>query len=217
MRFITVALVSGLSFASGSLVRAQTPAQTPAPTEPAAPGEPGAARGRRGLPPGAAAAVLGRRGTPPQPQQQQGLDYFIGSWRFEYIGRESPVSAGPRTGTVTFTRKGASNVLDMRTEGQTDAGPAYKESGTAEWNDEQKTMTFRERVAGGLELVSPGNWSSPLAIRSETQPVKAGNQTVRVRRVYSIISAVAFTIAEELSINGGPYQRLGNAEFGKNP
>ena len=127
----------------------------------------------------------------PQPQQQQGVEYFAGSWRFEYIGRESPVGAGPRAGTVTFTRKGASNVLDMRTEGQTDAGTAYKESGTAEWNDEQKTMTFRERSAGGVELVSPGNWSSPLAIRSETQPIKAGNQTVRVRRVYSIISGVA--------------------------
>ena len=155
MRFTTAALVSQL-LAFNSLVQAQTPAQTPTPAQPpappqtATPQEPGAARGRRGLPPGAAAVLLGRRGTPPQPQQQQGLEYFAGSWRFEYIGRESAVSAGPRTGTVTFTRKGASNVLDMRTEGQTDAGTAYKESGTAEWNDEQKTMTFRERAFSRL-------------------------------------------------------------------
>lgn len=215
---MTIAL-AGQLLASGSVVQAQTPvpAQDPAPAQTPAPQEPGAARGRRGLPPGAAALLLGRRGTPPQPQQQQGVEYFAGSWRFEYVGRESPISAGPRAGTVTFTRKGASNVLDIRTEGRTDAGAAFKESGTAEWNDEQKVMTFRERGAGGVELISPGHWATPLAIRSETQPLKAGNQTVRVRRIYSIISAVAFTIAEEISIDGAPYQRLGNAEFSKTP
>ncbi|OFW27012.1 MAG: hypothetical protein A3H97_09145 [Acidobacteria bacterium RIFCSPLOWO2_02_FULL_65_29] len=218
MRFIAAALASLLLVFGLSPVQGQTPAPTqppaPAPQEPA-PAAP--ARGRGALPPGAAAGLLGRRGSPPQPQQRQGIEYFVGSWRLEYIGRESPVGAGPRTGTATFTRKGATNVLEMRTDGQTDAGVAFKESGTAEWNDEQKTMTFRERVAGGLEIVSPGSWSSPLAIRSETQPITVGKETVRVRRVYSIISAVAFTIAEEISINGGPYQRLGHAEYSKVP
>lgn len=220
MRFIAAALAGQLLGFGLSPLHAQTPTQPPTQPPTAAPQEPAPAapaRGRGALPPGAAAGLLGRRGSPPQPQQQQGVEYFIGSWRFEYIGRESPVSAGPRAGTLTFTRKGATTVLDMRTEGQTDAGAAYKESGTAEWNADQKTMTFRERLAGGVNLVSPGSWASPLSIRSETEPIKVGDQTVRVRRVYSIISAVAFTIAEEMSLNGGPYQRLGNAEYAKVP
>jgi hypothetical protein len=159
--------------------------------------------------------LRGRRGPPQQPQQRQGIEYFLGSWHFEWTGRESAVSVGPRTGTVTFARKDDSNVLDMQTEGQTDAGAAYKESGIAEWNDAQKTLTFRERLTSGVELLSPGNWSSPLSIRSESQPVRAGSQTIRVRRTYMIISAQSFTLAEEMSIDGGPFQRLGNATYSK--
>jgi hypothetical protein len=157
----------------------------------------------------------GRRGPPQQPQQRQGADYFVGSWHFEWTGRESAISVGPRTGTVTFTRKDDSSVLDMLTEGQTDGGATYRESGTAEWNDAQKTLTFREQLSNGVELLSPGNWSSPLSIRSESQPVRAGSQTIRVRRTYMIISAQSFTLAEELSIDGGPFQRVGNATFSK--
>ena len=172
------------------------------------------ATGRAQQPPGQP-PLRGRRGPPQQPQQRQGIEYFLGSWHFEWTGRESAVSIGPRTGTVTFARKDESNVLDMQTEGQTDAGEAYKESGIAEWNDGQKTLTFRERLTSGVELLSPGNWSSPLSIRSESQPVRAGSQTIRVRRTYMIISAQSFTLAEEMSIDGGPFQRLGNATYSK--
>jgi len=173
------------------------------------------ATGGRAQQPGGQPPIRGRSGPPQQPQQPQSAEYFVGSWHFEWTGRESAVSVGPRTGTVTFTRKDDSNALDMRTEGQTDAGATYNESGTAEWNDAQKTLTFRERLSNGIELLSPGNWSSPLSIRSESQPVRAGSQTIRVRRTYMIISAQSFTLAEELSIDGGPFQRLGNATFSK--
>jgi hypothetical protein len=190
-----------LGIQQGAIRAGANQAQTPAPA--------GRAQQPAGQPPS-----RGRRGPPQQPQQRQSAEYFIGSWHFEWTGRESAISVGPRTGTVTFTRKD-SNVLDMQTEGQTDAGATYKESGTAEWNDAQKTLTFRERLSNGVELLSPGNWSSPLSIRSESQPVRAGNQTIRVRRTYMIISAQSFTLAEELSIDGGPFQRLGNATFSK--
>ena len=177
-------------------------AQTPAP-------------GGRAQQPADRPPFRGRRGPPQQPQQQQSAEYFLGSWHFEWTGRESAVSVGPRTGTVTFTRSDDSSVLDMQTEGETDAGAIYKESGTAQWNDALKTLTFREQLSNGVELLSPGNWSSSLSIRSESQPVRAGSQTIRVRRTYMIISAQSFTLAEELSIDGGPFQRLGNATFSK--
>jgi hypothetical protein len=186
----------------------QTQAQPPQAPQPPQP--PPAGRG------GPLGPLLGRRGTPPQPQQKQGVDYFAGAWQFEYVGRESPVTAGPRTGTLTFTRKGAPNVLEMQTIGQTDAGAAFKESGTFEWKETDQSVAIRERV-GRVDLVHNGTWASPLSIRTESQPVKAGNQTIRVRRNYSIISAGSFSLAEEISIDAGPFQRLGNATFGKQP
>ena len=173
------------------------------------------AAGGRAQQPAGQPPLRGRRGPPQQPQQRQSAEYFIGSWHFEWTGRESAISVGPRTGTVTITRKDDSDLLDMQTEGQTDAGATYKESGTAGWDDAQKTLTLREKLSNGIELVSAGDWSSPLSIRSESQPVHAGSQTIRVRRTYLIISAQSFTLAEEMSIDGGPFQRLGNATFSK--
>jgi hypothetical protein len=201
----------GLSFAAVMVLIAMTAdaaaggqAQTPPP-------------GGRGQQPGPPQPGIGRRTGPPQPTQRQGPEYLAGTWQFEWVGREAPVSAGPRSGTVTFTRRNSSNILDMRTEGRLDGGAAYTETGTAEWNESEKILTFRERLATGIELVSPGNWSSPLSIRAESEPARVGGQSVRVRRVYMIVSAQSFTLAEDISIDGGPFQRLGSGEFKKVP
>lgn len=157
------------------------------------------------------------RGTPPQPQQKQGVEYFAGSWSFSWTGRESPVTAGPRTGTTVFTSAPGGNVLQIRTEGTVeDAKTAFTESGTAEWDAARKTLTFKETLANGTTLSGAGDWSSPLSVRYESQPAQVGSQSVRIRRIYSILSAQSFSVAEEISIDGGPFQRLGNGVFQKN-
>jgi len=154
------------------------------------------------------------RVSPPQPQQAQGVDYFAGAWTFTWVGRESPLSAGPREGTLTYARTGTS-ALELRAEGRIDGGAAFTETGTAEWNADKKTMTWVERLSTGVELRSIGDWSSPIGIRAESEPVKAGSQTIRVRRLYSILSAQSYRVTEEISVNGGPYQRLGDGRFQK--
>lgn len=154
------------------------------------------------------------RATPPQPQQKQGVEYFAGRWSFTWTGRESPITAGPRKGTTVFSSAGSS--LDIRTEGTVeDTNAGFKESGTAEWDAAKKTLTLKETLANGTILVGTGDWSSPLAIRYESQPAQVGTQSVRIRRTYSILSAQSFAIAEEISIGGGPFQRLGNGLFQK--
>lgn len=158
------------------------------------------------------------RGSPPQPQQKQGVDYFVGAWSFTWTGRESPITAGPREGTTTFTRQAAGHTLDIRSEGTiADTDGTFKESGTAAWDDGKKTFAFKETLANGTVLTGTGDWSSPLAIRYESQPAQAGKQSVRIRRTYSILSAQSFSIAEEISVDGGPFQRLGNGLFTKAP
>jgi hypothetical protein len=154
------------------------------------------------------------RVSPPQPQQVQGPDYFAGTWTFTWVGRESAITAGPREGTLTDTRTGMSG-LELRVEGNIDGGAAFTETGIAEWKADTKTMTWVERLSTGVELQSIGDWSSPIGIRVESEPVQAGAQTVRVRRLYSILSAQSYMVTEEISVNGGPYQRLGNGRFQK--
>jgi hypothetical protein len=154
-----------------------------------------------------------RRSSPPQPQQQQGLEYFAGSWAFTWTGRESTLTAGPRTGTVTFTRIGTSNFMDVVSTGKADTGAAFQESGTLGWNDGRKVIALHERLGNGSEVLSIGDWSSPLSIRFDSSPIRVQNQTIRLRRVYAILSAQSFSIVEEIAIDNGSFQRLGNGEF----
>jgi hypothetical protein len=151
------------------------------------------------------------RGSPPQPQQQQGVEYLHGTWSFSWTGRESPLTIGPRSGTTTFTRRSAT-VLDIQTDGKADDGDeAFRETGTAEWDDATKVLRFTETLAGGAELAGEGDWSSPLSIRYESQPLTIGGETLRVRRTYAILSAHSFSVTEEMSTGDGPWVRLGPA------
>jgi hypothetical protein len=159
-------------------------------------------------------APVGRRNSPPQPQQKPGPDYLAGTWTLTWTGRESPITAGPRTATVVFTRQSAAgNTLAMTADGRTDAGAAFKESATLTWNEANKTLTIAEHASGGIEIRGVGDWSSPLSIRFESEPLQVRGQSLRLRRTYSILSAVSFSVAEELSTDGGAYQRLGRAEY----
>ena len=164
-------------------------------------------------------AAQGRplRPSPPQPQQQQGLDYFAGRWSFAWTGRESAVTSGPRSGNVTFTRSPAGDRLEMKAEGTVDGGAAFQETGTLTWDGEHKILTVRERLAAGVDIQGPGNWSSPIAIHFLSALVRVKNQSLQLRRTYSVVSAVSFIVTEELSTDAGPFVRLGTGTFTKTP
>ncbi len=153
--------------------------------------------------------------SPPQPTQEQALDYFLGSWTFEWVGRESPLTMGPRTGTVEFTRLGDTPFASMHTAGTVDGGGPYAETGVVGWSDTGKILAVHERLATGVDMLSLGDWSSPLSIRFQTEPVQTDGHTVRLRRVYSVISGESFTVTDELSTDGGAFQRLGTGRFNK--
>jgi hypothetical protein len=153
--------------------------------------------------------LLGRP-SPPQPQQKQGLDYFAGSWQFTFSGRESPLTSGQRSGVVTYTLK--DGTLAMLLKGTVDGGGPYEETGTLTWDAEKKQLQFREQLAG-VTIMSTGDWSSPIAISVESQPVTVKGQTVKLRRFYSILSATSFSVVEEIAVGGGAFTRVGKGDF----
>lgn len=175
------------------------------------------------------------RKSPPQPQQKQAIDYFVGRWYVTWSGRESAFSPGPRTGTVNYTRMGGSDFLEIRGEGETEAGAAYKESGIIGWHEAQKILALQERLATGVEVLSIGDWTSPITIRFESAPIAPTSgtgskpvpsepvpgvkpvpgQTLTLRRIYGIVSAQSFTVTEEQSTDGKTFARLGRGVFGK--
>jgi hypothetical protein len=155
------------------------------------------------------------RPTVTQPQIPQSIDYFVGQWRFEYVGAEyPPVSAGTRAGTVTFTRVAQSSFARGTVQGEV-YGDRYEETIDVGFDPDSKGVAWIDRRPDGTELVSVGDWSSPLAITFKTAPVESGGRTYQLRRVLSVRSETAFDVTEELSIDGGPFKRLGNGTYTK--
>jgi hypothetical protein len=152
-----------------------------------------------------------------QRQVQQQVDYFVGRWKFEYVGGEfPPLSNGGRTGTIAFTRNGASNFATGQLEGVL-LGKPYRETHTIGVDPETYSVVSVERRADGSEAVSLGTWRSPLAIVFQTAPVSASGKVFQLRRVVSVTSDTAFDVTEEFSTEGGAFRRLGNAHYTKQP
>ncbi|MGA9772037.1 MAG: hypothetical protein WBV94_23600 [Blastocatellia bacterium] len=146
----------------------------------------------------------------PQPQQKQSIDYFVGQWSYKYVGRESALGPAPRDCTVTFTKRADGKSLDSATTCKYDGG-VHKESSVIVFDDATKMMTFTEKLGNGVAVNSRGDWTSPISIRFTVDPIKVKSQSLQLRRTISIVAAHSFTIAEELSEDGGPFIRLGNA------
>ncbi|MFN0111214.1 MAG: hypothetical protein ACKVZH_20315, partial [Blastocatellia bacterium] len=155
-----------------------------------------------------------QRQTVEQPQQKQSIDYFVGKWSFKFIGRESAVGPAPREGLVVFTKRADGKSVDGVVTGAAD-GKAYKESLVLTFDDASKTLTSNEKLAIGVQISGIGDWKSPISIRFAPVAVKGKSQTVQLRRTISIIAAHSFTVTDELSEDGGPFVRLGNAVFSK--
>jgi len=150
-----------------------------------------------------------------QPRVEQRIDYFTGRWTFEYTGGEfPPLSSGGRGGTVTFARSGASNFVTGRVDGDV-LGKKYQETLSIGFDPSTRTVVYVERRQDGTELVSLGNWQSPLAIAFQTSPLQTGGKTYQLRRTISVISDSAFDVVEEFSVDGSAFRRLGNAHYTK--
>ena len=148
----------------------------------------------------------------PQPQQKQSLEYFVGEWKSKWMGRESAFGAGGRQERVTtFKLAVDGKTLESKTESD-DRG--YRESSQITFDEASKILSFAER-RGDLKITSKGDWTSPLAIRFTIDPIKVRNRTLQLKRTITIISAFSFSMVEELSEDGGPFVRLGQATFSK--
>lgn len=147
----------------------------------------------------------------------QRADYFTGRWTFDYLGGEfPPLSSGERSGTVTFSTPSGTQFVSGTVDGQS-MGKPFKEMIAIGVSPETKAVAYHERRADGVELISLGNWTSPLAIVFQTTPLMSGGKSYQLRRVISVLSETAFDVTEEFSVDGGAFRKLGTAHYTKEP
>ncbi len=163
--------------------------------------------------PGGAGGQREQRSQVPQPMQTQTLDYFVGSWSVKFVGRESPFGAAPRDGTITFV-KNPDGTLTGKGVSKFEGG-TLEETIAVSFDEAKKTVTFLERRSNGLQFTSKGDWSSPIAVRFTIGPIRIGERTFALKRTLTLVSAHSFTTIEEISEDGAPFVRLGNAIWSK--
>lgn len=149
-----------------------------------------------------------------QPQQKQSIDYFVGTWSYKYVGRESTLAPAPREGSMTFTKNADGKSVTGVGTGKHDTG-VFKDGMSIAFDEATKMLTATETTAGGVKLNSKGDWSSPISIRFSYDAVSAKGQKLQLRRTLSVVAAHSFTITDELAEDGGPFVRLGNAVYSK--
>lgn len=150
-----------------------------------------------------------------QHQVDQTAGYFVGRWKFEYVGGEfPPLSSGNQQGFITFARLGSAPFVSGTLQGES-FGTKFEQRMTIGVDSEADTVLLTERHADGTELLSLGNWRSPLAVVFVTSPIQASGRTYQLKRVFSILSESAFDVAEEFSVDGGPFRRLGAGHYTK--
>ncbi len=154
-----------------------------------------------------------RRRDVPQPQVEQSIEYFLGTWAFEYTGGEfPPLSIGTRSGQLTVTRRRDSNWAEGTIVGDV-FGDSYTERVTIGFDSENQFLVFKETLSNDVELLSIADWQSPIGISFVTIPIEYDDHLYQLRRVMTITSEIAFQVTEEFAVDGGPFRRLGNADY----
>jgi len=158
----------------------------------------------------------GRRTDVPQPQIEPRIGYFSGEWRFEYTGGEfPPLSIGTRTGTVSFTALPHGPFVQGHVTGEV-FGEPYEETWTIGFDADSQSVVLNEHLSTRQQLVSLGDWTSPIAITFLTAPVEADGRVYVLRRLMQTTSNSAFTVTDTFSVDGGPFRRLGNGSYLRN-
>ena len=148
-----------------------------------------------------------------QPQAEQRIGYFDGEWMFEYTGGEfPPLSIGTRTGTVSFRVVDHGPFVRGQVSGEV-FGEAYEEAWTIGFDEDSQTVLWREELSTGDQLISLGNWTSPIGITFLTAPVESQGRIYVLKRRMRVISDTAFSMTDEFSVDGGPFGRLGTGSY----
>jgi hypothetical protein len=169
---------------------------------------------RAGAAPSPEASRRPGRQSPPQPTQKQSLDYFSGRWSFRWVGRESALTpGGVLQGTMVMRPLPDSGFLEGHLEGRSKTGP-LGEKLLLGFGETNKSLVLLEQ-RNGIQTLSFGDWTSPIAVRFKVAPFQAGGRRLRLNRTLTVVAAHSFTLTEELSEDGGPFVRLGNAVFSR--
>jgi hypothetical protein len=146
------------------------------------------------------------------------MDYFVGSWSFEWNVPESPLGpAGKIKGIETY-RKNKDGIYESDIEGEGPLG-VFKGRSTTVYDEKERSVTRSEKGFFGVPLVKRGPIGGDLGgyytIFWEAAPVKKDGKTIRLKGKTQMLSPAHYRLLVQISVDGGPYTNFGNPWFRK--
>lgn len=150
---------------------------------------------------------------PSDPLPPLKLDYFTGKWTFEWEMPDTIFGPGGTiTGTETYEPSVDGRFIESDIEASGPAG-AYKQHAILAYNEAGRVISRYEKDSRGFELLAIGRIATDQGfylINFESAPFIYKAQTLRIKTVASLTGPVAYRLRVQLSVDGGPYQSIGN-------
>lgn len=155
---------------------------------------------------------------PDDPMPPPNMDYFVGTWTFDWNVPESPLGpAGKLKGKETY-KKVADGKYESEIEGDGPMG-AFKGRATMTYNEKEKIVTRSETNFLGVAIKKSGTIGGDLGgyytIFWETEPIKKDGKTIKLKGKTQMLSPANYRLQVQISVDGGPYTSFGNPWFQK--
>jgi hypothetical protein len=156
---------------------------------------------------------------PDDPMPPPNMDYFLGTWTFDWNVPESPLGpAGKLKGTETYKKLFGRPVYESVIEGEGPEGPLQGRALTS-YHEAEKRVTRFEVNNSGLALLKTGPIGGDLGgyytIFWESAPIKKDGKTIKLKGKTLMLSPANYRLQVEISVDGGPYQNYGSPWFRK--
>jgi hypothetical protein len=156
---------------------------------------------------------------PRDPMPPPDMDYFIGTWTFDWNVPESPLGPGGKIkGTEICKKVAGKDTYESEIKGEGPNG-SFKGRATTSYNAAEKMVTRREDDFVGISTVKSGPIGGDLGgyytIYWESTPIKKGGKVTKLKGKTLMLSPAHYKLQVEISVDGGPYTSLGNAWYRK--
>ena len=156
---------------------------------------------------------------PTDPMPPPDLDYFLGSWSFDWNVPESPLGpAGKLKGTETFKKILSGQKYESEIRGEGPEGP-FQGRAITSYDEKEKVVTRYEILSCGLSAFKSGTIGGDLGgyytIYWESAPIKKNGKLIKLKGKTQMLSPAHYRLFVDISVDGGPYSSLGNTWFRK--